>query len=85
MLMGSAGVTINAVLAALNLLPIPPLDGGRIAVSLLPYRWANLLAGIERYGLFIILGLLFTGLLSFLIDPVIGLVEQISLSLFGLL
>lgn len=85
MLMGSAGVTINAVLAALNLLPIPPLDGGRIAVSLLPYRWANLLAGVERYGLFIILGLLFTGLLSFLIDPVIGLVEQLSLSLFGLL
>jgi Zn-dependent protease len=85
MLMGSAGVTINAILAALNLLPIPPLDGGRIAVSLLPYRAAVALSGLERYGLFIILALLFTGLLSFLIDPVIGLVENLSLSLFGLI
>ncbi len=84
-LMGSAGVSINAVLAALNLLPIPPLDGGRIAVSLLPYRAAATLAGLERYGLFIILALLFTGVLSNLIDPVITLVERISLSFFGLI
>ncbi len=84
-LMGSAGVSINAVLAALNLLPIPPLDGGRIAVSLLPYRAAATLAGLERYGLFISLALLFTGVLSNLIDPVITLVERISLSFFGLI
>jgi Zn-dependent protease len=83
-LMGSAGVSINAVLAALNLLPIPPLDGGRIAVSLLPNRWAIMLSGLERYGLFIILGLLFTGLLNILIDPIIGLVEHVSLMFFGL-
>ncbi len=83
-LMGSAGVTINAVLAALNLLPIPPLDGGRIAVSLLPYRWAAMLSSIERYGLFIVLGLLFTGLLNTLIDPIIDLVQHVSLMFYGL-
>jgi Zn-dependent protease len=83
-IMGSAGVTINAVLAALNLLPIPPLDGGRIAVSLLPNRWAIMLAGLERYGLFIVLALLFTGLLGVLIEPIIGLIESLSLSFFGL-
>lgn len=83
-IMGSAGVMINAVLAALNLLPIPPLDGGRIAVSLLPNRWAILLSSIERYGLFIVLGLLFTGLLNTLIGPIIDLVQDFSLMLFGL-
>jgi Zn-dependent protease len=83
-IMGSAGVMINAVLAALNLLPIPPLDGGRIAVSLLPSRWAILLSNVERYGLFIVLGLLFTGLLNTLIGPIIDLVQNISLMLFGL-
>lgn len=83
-IMGSAGVMINAVLAALNLLPIPPLDGGRIAVSLLPNRWAILLSSIERYGLFIVLGLLFTGLLNTLIGPIIDLVQNFSLMLFGL-
>lgn len=84
-LMGSAGVAINAILAALNLLPIPPLDGGRIAVSLLPNRAAAALSNVERYGLFIILALLFTGLLGFFIDPVIRLVEHFSLSLLGLI
>jgi Zn-dependent protease len=83
-IMGSAGVMINAVLAALNLLPIPPLDGGRIAVSLLPNRWAILLSSVERYGLFIVLGLLFTGLLNTLIGPIIDLVQNFSLMLFGL-
>ena len=83
-LMGSAGVSINAILAALNLLPIPPLDGGRIAVSLLPPRAAYTLARIEPYGLFILLGLLFTGLLGVLIGPLYELVKTIALALFGL-
>lgn len=83
-LMGSAGVMINAILAALNLLPIPPLDGGRIAVSLLPHRWAAMLASVERYGLFIVLGLLFTGLLNTLIGPIIDLVQRFSLMFYGL-
>ncbi|MDR3394409.1 MAG: site-2 protease family protein [Parasulfuritortus sp.] len=84
MLMGSAGVTINAILAALNLLPIPPLDGGRIAVSLLPSRWAYNLARIEPYGMFILIALIFTGLLGTLIGPVYSAIEQFTYFIFGL-
>ena len=83
-LMGMAGVSINAVLMALNLLPIPPLDGGRIAVSLLPPRAAYALSRVEPYGLFILLGLLFTGLLGALIGPLYQLVQTMALALFGL-
>lgn len=50
---------VNLVLAVFNLLPLPPLDGGRIAVGLLPLRIARPLARIERFGLFVIIGVLF--------------------------
>jgi Zn-dependent protease len=53
--MAQIGISINLALMVLNLLPIPPLDGGRIAVGLLPNRAAHALAGMERYGLFVIL------------------------------
>ncbi len=52
-------IWINLILAVLNLLPLPPLDGGRIAVGLLPRSLALPLARLERYGLFILIGLLF--------------------------
>ena len=68
----AAGVEINMVLMVLNLLPVPPLDGGRIAVSLLPHRLAHWLARLEPYGLVILLALLFTGLLEKIIGPVIA-------------
>jgi Zn-dependent protease len=83
-LMGMAGITINAILAALNLLPLPPLDGGRIAVSLLPHRWAYMLARVEPYGFFILLALIFTGLLGVLISPVYQAIQSLSLFLVGL-
>jgi Zn-dependent protease len=70
-LMGAAGVFINAVLMALNLIPLPPLDGGRIAVSLLPHRLAYRLSRVEPYGIFILLGLIFLGLLGVFIWPLI--------------
>ena len=73
MLMGAAGVFINVILMALNLIPLPPLDGGRVAVSLLPVRQAMQFAKLEPYGLFILLGLLFTGILGFILWPVISL------------
>jgi len=73
MLMGAAGVFINVILMALNLIPLPPLDGGRIAVSLLPVRQAIQYSRIEPYGLFILLGLLFTGILGFVLWPLISI------------
>ena len=73
MLMGAAGVFINVILMALNLLPLPPLDGGRIAVSLLPVRQAMQYSRLEPYGLFILLGLLFTGVLGIILWPLISL------------
>lgn len=73
MLMGAAGIFINAILAALNLLPLPPLDGGRIAVGLLPHGPSMALARVEPYGFFILIALMFTGVLSFLVTPLITL------------
>lgn len=71
--MGAAGVFINVILMALNLIPLPPLDGGRIAVSLLPMRQAIQLSRLEPYGLFILLGLMFTGILGIILWPLIAL------------
>ena len=56
--MADAGVKINLALLALNLLPVPPLDGGRIAVGLLPNRASQLLARAEPYGFFVVLALI---------------------------
>lgn len=70
-LMGQAGIMINVVLMVLNLLPLPPLDGGRIAVSLLPHGVAYRYARIEPYGFMILLLLLFTGVLSMILSPLI--------------
>ncbi|MDD5177012.1 MAG: site-2 protease family protein [Sterolibacterium sp.] len=69
--MSLAGIEINSVLMLLNLLPIPPLDGGRIAVSLLPHRLAWRFSQLERYGFFILLALLFTGVLDVILWPLV--------------
>lgn len=82
-LMGKAGIEINAVLMVLNLLPVPPLDGGRIAVSLLPHRLAWQFSRIEPYGLMILVLLLFTGVLSAIIGPFIHLTIYLIALLLG--
>ena len=84
MLMGAAGVFINVILMALNLLPLPPLDGGRIAVSLLPMKQAIQFSRIEPYGFFILLGLLFTGVLSIVLWPLINLFIGLTALVTGL-
>lgn len=71
--MASAGIWVNLVLMALNLLPVPPLDGGRIAVSLLPARAAHAWARLEPFGLFIIVGLLAFGVLDDVMEPLLRL------------
>ncbi len=67
--MAIAGVNINLILMALNLLPLLPLDGGRILYSLLPHRMAYSYSRLEPYGLPILLVLLFTGVLTTLLMP----------------
>jgi hypothetical protein len=81
-LMGQAGVLINVVLMVLNLLPLPPLDGGRIAVSLLPNHMAYKYAQVESYGLIILIVLLATGILGRIMDPFIDAVIQIIQFIF---
>jgi len=83
-LMGIAGIEINVILMVLNLLPLPPLDGGRMAVSLLPHRIAYQFSRIEPYGLMILLVLLFSGVLGAIVMPMINFVKLIMVSFFGL-
>ena len=68
-LMGAAGILTNTILMVLNLLPLPPLDGGRIAVSLLPNNLAIKYAQIERYGFIILIILLVTHILDKIMWP----------------
>jgi Zn-dependent protease len=82
--MAQGGVLINLVLMVLNLIPIPPLDGGRIAVSLLPNRLAYRFAMIEPYGLIIIVALLVTRVLSGVIGPVVAVCRDLIYAVFGL-
>jgi Zn-dependent protease len=75
--MCQAGIHINLVLMALNLLPILPLDGGRILFSLLPNRLAWQYGRMEPYGMWIVIALLATGMLTTLISPLVAVGEWI--------
>ena len=70
-LTGQAGILINLILAFLNLLPIPPLDGSRVLTSLLSPKHAFQYSKLEPYGFFIILALLLTNVLSWILGPLI--------------
>lgn len=82
--MAIAGVRVNLMLMALNLLPIPPLDGGRIALSLLPGPIAYRYARLEPYGFMIVLVLLVTRVLNYLMLPILHAGEYAIQLLLGL-
>ena len=82
-LMAQACVTVNLILMVLNLLPLPPLDGGRIVVGMLKPDLAIKYARIEPYGFVILLVLLYTEVLGRVMWPVIRFLESLLRSLFG--
>lgn len=82
--MAEVGIQINLVLMLLNLLPIPPLDGGRVLAGLLPDRAAMLLGRIEPFGLIIMIVLLATGVLAGILGPLIGFTTKFIFALLGL-
>jgi len=72
--MCKAGILTNVVMFALNLFPLPPLDGGRVLVGLLPIKQAILVSRIEPWGFFVVMGLIVTGFLStFWMQPVMAI------------
>ena len=76
-LMGKVGIVLNLVLMVLNLLPLPPLDGGRIMTSLLPGPLSYRFSRIEPYGFFILIALLMTGVLWKLLGPPVSVLEDL--------
>ena len=85
--MAEFGVKINAILMVLNLLPLPPLDGGRIAISLLPHKQANQLAKVEPYGIVILILLAVVPvagqpILSRVLSPLVGLIIRLIETIF---
>ena len=82
--MAKAGIYWNVILAVLNLFPLPPFDGGRILVGLLPMEQARFVSKIEPFGFFILLGLALSGLLSDIwMEPLIKLsLEALELFMF---
>ena len=82
--MAKAGIDVNLVLMALNLLPIPPLDGGRIALSLLPGPLAYRYSRLEPYGFMVVILLLVTGVLNYLMLPIMRAGEYVIRLLIGL-
>lgn len=82
--MSSFGVMINAVLMVFNLVPIPPSDGGRILTSVLPPHAAYRVSKIEPYGMFILVALMFSGILWKIISPAIYTVMMIIQKMVGL-
>ena len=76
--MCQAGMLVNVVMFAFNLFPLPPLDGGRVLVGLLPYKQALLVSRIEPWGFFIVMGLVLAGIVGTLwLRPIMGLTFEL--------
>ncbi|RJX30817.1 MAG: site-2 protease family protein [Oxalobacter sp.] len=72
-----AGVLDNLVFFAFNLFPIPPLDGGRILTSILPYQWAHRFVQLEPYGFFIVMALVMLKVLRYWMVPVMTVAHEL--------
>ena len=83
LVMCSIGIIINIILMVLNLLPLLPLDGGRVVTSLLPPRLAVLYSRLEPIGLIVILVLLVTGVLGNILMPVVSALEAVIYNLIN--
>lgn len=82
--MGMAGIKMNIVFAVLNILPLPPLDGGHVLAGFLPQKAAIKLAYIAPFGFFILLFLVAIGFLGFIINPIVVALYSAITMLFGI-
>jgi Zn-dependent protease len=82
-LMAEAGIWVNVVLALFNLLPVPPLDGGRVLAGMLPSRWGSRLEKIEPVGLFLVLGFSVMRWLDWLFEPAYRMMARVITALLG--
>jgi Zn-dependent protease len=76
--------SLNLLLGCFNLLPIPPLDGGRIMVSLLPNALAYRFAQLERFGFVLVIVLMATGILNMVMNPLVGAALDLITTVFGI-